>query len=122
MHERSLVNTLIEQVKEAAKVRGLGRIHEIHLQIGEFSGVEPRLFESAFEEMAPACWDTEVHLTIEVVPLTAKCTICNDVFHVEGFCFICPQCGGKVHVIAGEEMRLVSLGAECQTRTEGLSQ
>jgi hydrogenase nickel incorporation protein HypA/HybF len=113
MHERSLVKALIEQVCEESRNRTLGRIHEIQLQIGEFSGVEPRLVESAFEEMSSGYWDSEVRLHVEVVPLTAKCRACDETFFVQSFCFICPKCESvHVNVIAGEEMRLVSVSAE----------
>lgn len=121
MHERSLVKAIIEQVLEEGRLRGLGRIHEIQLQIGEFSGVEPMLVESAFAEMASEYWDTEVRLMVEVVPLTATCQTCGEVFHVEGFRFVCPRCGGgDVQVTAGEEMRLASVRAERQTVSEGV--
>lgn len=120
MHERSLVKGLIEQVLEEGRARGLGRIYEIYLQIGEFSGVEPMLLESAFAEMATEDWDYDVRLIIEVVPLMASCLACDDTFHVEGFRFLCPRCGGgNVQVTAGEEMRLVSVRAERQTVCEG---
>ena len=121
MHERSLVKTLIEQVREEGRARGLGRIHEIQLQIGEFSGVEPTLVESAFNEMSPEYWETEVRLIVEVIPLTAACRTCRASFPVEGFRFVCPQCGGgDVHVTAGEELRLASVRAERQTVCEGV--
>lgn len=121
MHERSLVKTLIEQVLDEARVRGLGRIHEVRLQIGEFSGVEPQLVESAFVEMASDVWDPAVRLTIEVVPLAARCLPCDAAFQVEGFRFVCPQCGGgDVQVTGGEEMRLASVRAERQTACEGV--
>lgn len=121
MHERSLVKTLIEQVLEEGRVRGLGRIHEVRLQIGEFSGVEPSLVESAFAEMASESWDTAVRLTVEVVPLTATCLTCSEAFHVESFRFVCPRCGGgNIQVTAGEELRLVSVRAERQTACEGV--
>ncbi len=122
MHEQSLVKTLIDQVQEESRIRGLGRVHEVHLRVGEFSGIEPRLLESAFAEMAPAYWDTLVQLSVEVMPLTATCETCHEVFHVEGFHFVCPRCGGNVQVIAGEEMQLVSLRAERQAGCEEVSQ
>ena len=113
MHERSLVKGLIDQVLEEARVRGLGRLHNIRLQIGEFAGVEPRLVESAFEELAPSFWDHHVQLVLESVQLTAMCRNCQSDFQVEGFRFLCPLCGsGNVEVTAGEEMRLVSVSAE----------
>ena len=120
MHERSLVKTLIEQVLEESRVRGLGRVHEIHLLIGEFSGVESVLLESAFAEMAPEYWDNNVRLVVDVVPLTAACQECGKPFHVQDFCFVCPECGcGNVQVMAGEEMRLASIRAEHPAACEG---
>lgn len=120
MHERSLVKTLIDQVLEECRRRGLGRIHEIHLQIGEFSGVEPLLVESAFASMSPEYWDSAVRLVIEVMPLTAACRICGAAFHVQGFRFVCPQCGGgDIQITAGEEMQLASIRAE-QSICEGV--
>ena len=115
MHERSLVKGLIGQVLEAARTRCLGRLHEIQLRIGEFSGVEPRLVEIAFLEMRPEFWETEVRLSIDVVPLTAMCQSCHVEFAIQGFRFVCPACGsGQVSVISGEEMQLVSIKAEPQ--------
>ena len=113
MHERSLVRAIIKQVIVESHARRLGRIHEIRLQIGEFSGVEPRLIESAFEEMASEFWDTEIRLTVDVVPLTANCRTCHVEFPIESFRFVCPACaGGDVKITAGEEVRIVSLTAE----------
>lgn len=113
VHERSLVKTLIEQILEELRIRGLGRLHEVHLQIGEFSGVESTLVASAFAEMSPEYWDREVQIQIDVVPLTAACRNCGSGFHVQSFRFVCPQCGcGDVQVTAGEGMQLTSIRAE----------
>ncbi len=113
MHERSLVRGLIEQVLEEARIRGLGQIHEIKIEIGEFSGVESLLVNSAFDEMAGEYWSTPVQLMVDVIPLTASCEACHDNFRVMDFRFVCPKCGGgDVTITAGEEMRLVSVRAE----------
>ena len=121
MHERSLVQSIIEQVGNEMRSRRLGRLHEIQLQIGEFSGVEPRLVESAFAEMSPEVWDMPVRLVIEVIPLTATCQTCKQTFQINNFRFVCPTCGtGHVTVIGGEEMRLVNLLAERRSVREGI--
>jgi len=113
MHERSLVSGLIDQVREESRLRGLGRIYEIELQIGEFSGVEPQLVQTAFAEMAPEFWSDPVQLSIEIIPLTARCQSCQLEFHVPAFRFHCPSCGhGETQVIAGEEMRIINLQAQ----------
>lgn len=113
MHERSLVKGMIEQVLEEIRIRGLGRIYEIELQIGEFAGVEPRLVESAFAEMALEVWSDPVQLSIEIMTLTARCQSCQHEFHVSAFRFHCPVCGcGDTQIVAGEEMRIVNLHAQ----------
>ena len=117
MHERSLVKGLIEQVLEEGRNRRLGHIHEIRIAIGEFSGVEPHLVKSAFDEMSGEYWPTPVQLAIEVIPLTALCQACQLSFCVTDFRFVCPKCGGgDVTVTGGEELRLVSLRAEALTK------
>lgn len=120
MHERSLVKTLIEQILEEQRIRDLGRIHEVRLQIGAFSGVEPTLVASAFAEMSSAYWDREVQLQIDVVPLDAMCRNCGNQFHVPNFRFTCPLClSGDVQVTAGEGMQLASIRAERAVAFEG---
>ncbi len=119
MHERSLVKGLIEQVIEEGRNRRLGQIHEIRIAIGEFSGVEPVLVKSAFDEMAGEYWQTPVQLAIEVITLSAICQTCQSRFRVTDFRFVCPKCGGgEVKITAGEEMRLVSLRAEAEKQKE----
>ena len=113
MHERSLVKLIIEQVLEETRSRRLGRIDEILIQIGEFSGVEPRLVKSAFAEMALDFWDTEVRLSIDVVALAAMCQMCQTTFLIKNFDFVCPHCSAsKIEIIAGEELKILSIRAE----------
>ncbi len=119
MHERSLVKGLIEQVLEEGRNRRLGQLHEIRIEIGEFSGVEPLLVKSAFDEMAVEYWPTRVELKIEVIPLSAICQACQSSFRVTDFRFICPKCGGgEVKITAGEELKLVNLRAEAVKQNE----
>ena len=49
MHEYSIVNSLIELCEEQAKAHNAKSVEEVHIAIGERSGVEKALIESAFE-------------------------------------------------------------------------
>jgi len=112
MHERTLVKSLIEMVHHESHVRRLGLIREVQVEIGEFSGVDHRLFEMAFDEMANNDWPG-VKLRVELVRLTAMCQDCDDVFEVEQFQFICPECGSTdAHVRKGDTIRLTNLIAD----------
>lgn len=112
MHERSLVNRLLEQVDDELCRRQISGLTAVRLEIGEFAGIEPTLVQMAFEELAADRWQCHVRLDLNVVPLTARCRQCLEEFHVERFRFVCPRCDhAGVDIIAGEELRLVSLTA-----------
>lgn len=120
MHERSIVQALIEQIADEMQARGLHDVTEVRIEIGEFSGLEPALLSLAFAEMSSSHWNRDVQLHLDVVPLTARCRHCAAEFHVERFRFICPICNhAGVDVIAGEELRLISLIAAGSTTVEG---
>lgn len=116
MHERSLVQALLEQVRAEARRRGLGRVHGVCVDVGNFSGVEPALVRSAFEETAPAFFGVETALELRTTSLRARCRDCATEFSVERFRFSCPACSGEVDITAGEEFRLVSITAEPPVR------
>lgn len=109
MHERSLVQALLEQVRETAAARELPPVRDVVLEVGEFCGVDAGLVELAFKELAPAVLGSDVALELRRTPLTAECRRCGHEFPVERFRFVCPLCSGDVTVTGGEEFRLVSL-------------
>ena len=119
MHERSLVRGLLALVRDEACRRGVGRVHGVRIDVGEFSGVEPPLVRSAFEELAPDFLGNVTVLDMRTTPLRARCRGCGWEFAIERFRFLCPACGGDVDVIAGEEFRLVSITAEAPTPVTG---
>lgn len=121
MHERSIVKQLIEQIDEELHRRNLHGLTAVHVQIGEFAGVEPALLELAFQEMAPVHWHAPVILDLQIVPLMARCQHCRTDFHVERFRFVCPCCNcDTVTVISGESMQLVSLSVATHSPIESV--
>lgn len=120
MHERSLVTTIIEQVCEELRIRNLGRVVEVHLQIGAFSGVDSTLVELAFAELALEHWGYCVRLGITNVPLIAECRACQKNFAVQHFHFLCPVCrGGDVCLTQGDEIRICELLVESVATPQG---
>ena len=49
MHEYSIVASLIDRVQQEAAAYGNARVHRLHVQIGELSGVELDLLKTAFD-------------------------------------------------------------------------
>jgi hydrogenase nickel incorporation protein HypA/HybF len=113
MHERSLVRRLLQQAEELMIEHDGARVREVHLSIGEFSGVEPELLETAFHEMVGEGPLGHAVLELQRVPLEAECDACGCQFAVERFTFLCPQCGStEVTVLRGEQLMLESLVLE----------
>ena len=113
MHERSLVRALIRQAEEFAAESGGGRVTEVAVSLGEFSGVDARLFALAFDDLKPGTPLGAARLKIEEVDLEGRCDRCGASFAIEGFRFVCPDCGGTaIEVVRGEELVLESLKIE----------
>lgn len=111
MHEMSLVRALLQQAQAIAWEHGGLAIAEIRVSMGPLSGVEPQLVASAFEMLAPSRPATAAaRLSIDTVPLTARCGACNATFEVQRFRFICPACSSSaVRVLQGDAMILESV-------------
>jgi len=122
MHERSLVQNLLRQVEEIVAEQGGGQVAEIHVQAGDLSGVEPLLFQMAFDEMVPAVFSSDCQLTLKVVPVTAVCSQCDHRFEIVDFQFRCPACqAGSVQVIQGDEVKLISVTINSNHSIEGVA-
>jgi hydrogenase nickel incorporation protein HypA/HybF len=113
MHETALMAQLLRRVEQEARAAGAARVKAVRLRVGELSGVEPRLLESAFDWLAPGTVADGARLEIEPVPLEASCEACGRRFRVEQFHFRCPACGGdRTRAVAGEELVLEGLSVE----------
>jgi len=113
MHERSLVKALLRQVESVAREHPGSHVVSIRVRIGEFSGVEPDLLASAYDDLvqdSALCGST---LGMERVPLEAICQQCGHKFRIERFHFQCEKCGSlKLALHGGEELLLDSVTFE----------
>ena len=120
MHERSLVQTLLTQVQQIVADDGGGAVKEIQVQIGDLSGVEPLLFESAFTELATGFFSQDCRLVLDIVPVKAECRLCGQCFEVQDYEFLCPACGtGPVEVTQGDQVKLMSITVESENSVSG---
>jgi len=113
MHERSLVRALLRQVEALAAEHAPHRVLGIRVRIGEFSGVEPELLQSAYDDMVEHTTLRGAELAIDEVPLEAVCQQCGQTFHVDNFRFECAECGSvQLTISGGEELLLESVAME----------
>lgn len=110
MHEGSLVQSLLDQVARLLAEHRGSAVEEIRVEIGPLSGVEPLLVRSAFDRLAPGTAADGARLTLEEVPLTARCKECRQEIEIRDFRFHCPLCGAThVEVIRGDAFRLLDV-------------
>jgi hydrogenase nickel incorporation protein HypA/HybF len=113
MHERSLVCALLRQVQQVADENSAARVVTIRVRVGEFSGVEPELLASAYDDLIQGTPLCDAMLDLEEAPLEAVCDQCGNQFRIERFSFHCARCG-SIHLTlrGGEELLLDSVTME----------
>ena len=119
MHEMSLVQSLLRQVKRIAAEHESHRVLEIRVEAGPLSGVEALLVHEAYQRLqrAPLADDpqstvdlSDAQLLIEDVPLSACCNGCGMEFNIAHFAFVCPACGAvSLRMIRGDTFRLLTV-------------
>jgi hydrogenase nickel incorporation protein HypA/HybF len=110
MHELSLARALLRQVEELRQSHRAAGVRTVRVSVGEFSGVEADLLDTAFCHLTEGTPLEGARLSIERVPLEARCTVCKHEFAVRGFRFFCPRCDARdVRIVGGEELMLESL-------------
>ncbi|MEX0613442.1 MAG: hydrogenase maturation nickel metallochaperone HypA [Pirellulales bacterium] len=113
MHERSLVKALLRQVEGVAAEHPGSHVLSIRVRIGEFSGVEPELLASAYDDLVMNTPFCGAALDLERVPLEGVCEQCGSRFGIERFNFQCAKCGSlRLTVHGGEEMLLDAVTME----------
>lgn len=113
MHEYSVVQALLEQIETIAKENGAAIVTKIIVKIGVMSGVEPHLFETAFNTFKERSICDGAEFEMNIQPLTIECKACQSRSELEEIHFCCLECGSSdVDVVDGEDMFLMSLEME----------
>ncbi len=110
MHEYSLVENLIEILREEKEKRKCNKILKVVLEVGKLSGAEPLLLKEAFEILKEKTEFKNTELVIDIVEPEVICINCKNKFSPTLFPFECPECksfGGKI--IKGDKIFVKSL-------------
>ena len=105
MHEYSVVQSLIDRVEAEARARGAHTVHRLCVRVGELSGVDVGLFETAYATFRDRTLCANAELCVTVVPVRWQCRRCDTAVG-EGQALRCPQCGGNVRLASGDEIVL----------------
>lgn len=111
MHEYSIVASLIDRVEREAAAHGAKRVHRLHLRIGELSGVESNLLETAFDTFRERTICDGAQLTIDHVDAAFACPKCDRPIE-RGAILRCGECERPARMIRGDEIILERIEME----------
>ncbi|MCI2048909.1 MAG: hydrogenase maturation nickel metallochaperone HypA [Lachnospiraceae bacterium] len=100
MHELPIVTGLIETLEDEARRRGLKKIMEVDISIGELSDVVDECVRLYFETASEGTVTEGAVLHFTKQPAMLRCEKCGFVFPHAGS-FSCPQCGGNGILVRG---------------------
>lgn len=105
MHEYSLVQALLQQVEHQARAHRATAIHRLHVSVGELSGVEVPLLETAYATFRDRTVCSGADLEVHRVPARWTCPGCGRPF-VRGEALRCSECRRPARLAAGDEIVL----------------
>ncbi|WP_162063968.1 hydrogenase/urease nickel incorporation protein HypA [Vibrio taketomensis] len=113
MHEYSIVSALIEQCENHARDNNANRVTRVAIKVGQLSGVEPALLETAFDTFKQEGVCRDALLEIQIQPLVIHCHECQRESVMSTRQVLCPLCNSRnTQVIDGEELLLMQLELE----------
>lgn len=111
MHEYSIVQALLDRVAAEARAHSAIAVHRIRVQIGEASGVEPDLLETAFELARTRTLCEAADLEIVTVPARWECGNCGAEI-APGQILRCLLCEQPARMVQGDEIVLQRIEME----------
>jgi hydrogenase nickel incorporation protein HypA/HybF len=111
VHEWSIVQTLLCEVERHAQARGARAVSRLELRVGELSGVEIALLETAWETFRERTCCEGAALAIERVPARWCCPRCRSELASGGW-LRCAACGVPAQLESGDEIVLARIEME----------
>ncbi len=121
MHEYSVMQQLIAALKEELKKKGIERIKEVKLEIGELTFLGKNQLSFAYEVMTKDTFLEGSELKVVTVGAEVKCDECgyqggieyvdDPAFHYNIPVISCPDCKNKPRIIHGKETTIVGVTA-----------
>jgi len=113
MHELSICQALVDQLRDLAARESAHRITRVLLRVGPMSGVVAELLEHAFPIAAAETVADGAAIAIEDAPVRVRCRTCGAETDAEPGSLVCGDCGDfRTDLLTGDELLLVSVELE----------
>jgi len=110
MHEYSIVQALVDRIEQEARTHRARSVERVVLRIGELSGVEVELLQTAYVTFRERTVCEHARLEITCVPPVWACKQCGRTIPNEGP--LRCACGGAAGLTQGDEIVLDTLEME----------
>ena len=111
MHEFSIARALLSRIDDEVGKHQATAVHRIRVRVGELSGVEMDLLESAFDLLRPGTSCDRSELELVRVPVVWNCPDCGAAIEPNGV-LRCAECGGSARLASGDEILLERIEME----------
>jgi hydrogenase nickel incorporation protein HypA/HybF len=111
MHEYSIVQALYDKVAAEATARGARSVHAVRVSIGELSGIDTELLETAWNTFRVRTLCDDATIEVERIPAEWVCASCGAAVP-RGGVLTCRSCGGPARLAAGDEIVLQEIDLE----------
>jgi len=111
MHEYSIVGALVDQVDQQARLHAGATVRRLHVRIGELSGVDVGLLQTAYDTFRPRTVCEDAAMEIELVPAEWRCPRCARSF-ARGERLRCEACARPAQMTRGDEIVLARIEME----------
>lgn len=105
MHEYSIVQALYDSVAAQAAQRHAVSVHGLEVRIGELSGVDVGLLETAWKTFRVRTICERAPMAVKVVPARWACEACG-ADGPRGGIRRCRACGGALRLVEGDDIVL----------------
>ncbi len=113
MHEQSIVESMLSIALDNAQKANATRILNIHVVIGELSGVVDDAMDFYFGFMTKGTIAAGACLSFEHVPARLRCRSCGTTFAAGENDFRCPGCSKmEADIVSGRELYVDRLEVE----------
>lgn len=114
MHEMGIAMQVMNIALESVPSEMAGaKIERVNLKVGKLAAVVPSSLRFCFEIIAKETALAGAELSIQEVPVTAKCESCGLQWRLDAPVFTCPSCeSGSVKMLSGRELEITSIEIE----------
>lgn len=110
MHELSICQALLIQVRDIAQAHNADAVIQITVAVGPLSGVEPSLLAEAFRWARLGSCAERAELSFESDPVKVHCIECGAESVCAANCLLCGECRGfRTQLVSGDELRLLRI-------------